>query len=65
MAQLWIEETDKPVWHRVRRGIDGKYLAECGWLFTPWRGRLWPMKTGEGGPPAETRCHTCVDRMDG
>jgi hypothetical protein len=58
---LWIEETDTPVWHRLRREAHGEYRAACGWRFTPWRGRLWPIKDDEPGPLEELRCRSCVE----
>ena len=58
---LWIEESDKPVWHRiVRRESPGVFRAVCDWRLSPVHGRIWAQKAGELGPPPDNRCRTCV-----
>lgn len=37
-----------------------EYHAACGWHLTPYRGRIWPEKRIDEGPPEADRCHTCV-----
>jgi hypothetical protein len=59
---LWIEERDKPVWHRVAARVASlEYLAACGWELSARDGRVWAQKPGDPGPPVETRCHSCGD----
>ena len=61
MAQLWIEEADKAVWHLITyRERARSFRAACGWTLDPVRGRIWPQKPGEDGPAQEARCYTCV-----
>ena len=60
MADIWIEETDKAVWHRVRREGPGRLVADCGWHFVPWQGRIWAVRLHEPGPDNAERCHSCV-----
>ena len=60
-ARLWIEERDKPVWHRaLKRVASLDYVAACGWELSAREGRVWPQKPRDPGPAAATRCHTCV-----
>ena len=59
--RLWIEETDKSVWHRATsRTAPLRYRAACGWELDSRPSRVWPQKPTEPGPPDEQRCHTCV-----
>ena len=61
-SKLWIEERDKPVWHRVvTRVASLDYRAACGWELSAREGRVWPQKTSDLGPVPETRCHSCGD----
>jgi hypothetical protein len=61
MSQLWLEEADEHVWHRVTRQTRGPaWRAACGWELSALRGRAWPQKPGEAGPPLIERCHDCV-----
>jgi hypothetical protein len=60
-ATLWIEEPDKPVWHRVvARARSLEYRAGCGWELSARHGRVWPQKFDQPGPADDLRCHACV-----
>ena len=60
---LWIEETDKQVWHLANRRIGPlHYTAVCGWQMTARPTRIWPQKPHELGPAREERCWSCVGR---
>ena len=61
VAQLWIEEQDKAVWH-LANGRTGRlrYTVVCGWVLPARPTRIWPQKHTEIGPPQEQRCHTCI-----
>jgi hypothetical protein len=59
---LWIEETDKHVWHwAIRRAGVLLYEAACGWEVTARHVAVWPQKAGEPGPEHGERCHTCAE----
>ncbi len=62
--RLWIEETDKSVWHRATLRVERlKYRAVCGWELDGRPSRVWPQKAGEAGPPDPQLCNTCVGRQ--
>lgn len=59
-STLWIEERDKPVWHRVVTRVHAlQYRAACGWDLSAREGRIWSQKPGESGPEPAQRCHSC------
>jgi hypothetical protein len=59
--RLWIEETDKRVWHWAVRRLGGlRYIAACGWEVHARHALVWPQKPHEAGPPHGERCHTCA-----
>ena len=61
MAQLWIEETDKAVWHLANgRTAPLRYTVVCGWVLPARPTRVWPQKSYELGPPQGQRCHSCI-----
>ena len=60
---LWIEETDKKVWHRANgRTAPLRYTVVCGWELPAEPTRVWPQKSSELGPAHEERCRSCVPR---
>jgi hypothetical protein len=60
-STLWIEERDKPVWHRVATRVRAlEYRAACGWELSAREGRIWSQKPHDVGPKVEDRCHTCI-----
>ena len=60
-STLWIEERDKPVWHRVVTRVDSlEYRAVCGWELSAREGRIWAQKPLEAGPQPADRCRACV-----
>lgn len=60
-SQIWLEEADERVWHRLQRRIGpGTWRTMCGWEMSAFRGRVWPQKGDEVGPASEDRCHDCV-----
>lgn len=64
MAALWFEKSsEKSVWHLADATVGkGRYRMACGWeLELQAVRRLWPVKTGEAGPPRDDRCHACVE----
>jgi len=64
-SQIWLEEADENVWHRLaHRVAPGVWRTFCGWEMSALRGRLWPQKSGESGPPAQERCGDCVAAVD-
>lgn len=62
--RLWLEESDKQVWHRITRK-EGRmhHHAACGWHLSPFTGRIWPQKASEPGPPEAPHCRSCVDNQ--
>ena len=64
-SQIWLEEADEHVWHRLsKRLTSGAWRTDCGWEMSVVRGQLWPQKLGEPGPSPKLRCHDCVSRTD-
>ena len=60
-AQLWIEETDKKVWHLANgKTAPMRYTVVCGWLLNARPTRVWPQKSYEPGPPRDDRCRSCI-----
>lgn len=60
-STLWIEERDKPVWHRVVTRVGSlQYKAVCGWDLSAREGRIWSQKPNESGPERADRCHACI-----
>ena len=60
-SQIWLEEADEHVWHRLaRREGPGTWRTVCGWEMSAFRGRIWPQKPNEVGPATEDRCHDCL-----
>ena len=58
---LWIEETDKQVWHLTNgRTAPLRYTVVCGWKLPAKSTRLWPQKAHEVGPAHEERCRSCI-----
>ena len=59
--QLWIEETDKKVWHLATgRTAALRYTVACGWELSGRPTRIWPQKVTEPGPAHEERCRSCI-----
>ena len=60
--QLWIEERDKAVWHKVTNRMTGAtYAVVCGWEMTANDRVIYPQKSSEPGPLEERRCNSCVE----
>jgi hypothetical protein len=58
---LWIEETDKKVWHLANgRTAALRYTVVCGWELKARPTRVWPQKAHEPGPAHDERCRSCI-----
>lgn len=60
---LWFEESDKQVWHLMRRFGPMDYHAVCGWV-APFANRWadWPQKGSQARSTAAAGCRACVGK---
>ena len=60
-SSIWLRESDEDVWHRLAHRVGpGRWETACGWEMSAFRGKMWPQKAEEAGPPQPERCHDCV-----